>query len=348
MVRFSFAFTVSSSPLRVLESLFVRRRWPSHVGVLGGESVWTLQPVYSQNFPFVWSRQGGTRSLGPQLLCHMFVRASPEQPSGLSFVPCRRRHPPFLSVPVPHLQFETCWMKSEDCRFCLYQKSYFIRNRKRSMENIHNVLSRVFIQVDWRYEFHIDELHRRLSTCIFLFHFLVHFCVPYAMRSPIRIFANEELGILTENDFVTVCESHFIDNCQISEFSEIFIRQQVSNLHVLEFDDCTIGRAFSAPLFQEREDFASRWQVNHFFDSLLSVVVCRSCINREDCIQRIWITGFERQRKSTSQSGSRGMTTNLVGCGAEIQKHEFQADNWSSLKKKIFRRAHQGDERRRQ
>ena len=71
-------------------------------------------------------------------------------------------------------------------------------------------------------------------------------------------------------------EPKFIDNYHISETIDKIIQESSSggkplNLHDLEFDDYTIGRALSPPLFQEREDPASRRQVYHSPDeSLLS------------------------------------------------------------------------------
>ena len=93
-----------------------------------------------------------------------------------------------------------------------------------------------------------------------------------------RTSANEELGTLAENNPLTGYEPNFIDNYQISETAEIFIQEsssdsRPSNLHDLEIDDYTIGRALSSPLFtQEREDPASRRQAHHSPDeSLLSI-----------------------------------------------------------------------------
>ena len=69
---------------------------------------------------------------------------------------------------------------------------------------------------------------------------------------------------------------NFIDKYHISETTEIFIQEssgdsRPSNLHDLEIDDYTIGRALSSPLFQERGDPASRRQAYHSLDeSLLS------------------------------------------------------------------------------
>ena len=112
--------------------------------------------------------------------------------------------------------------------------------------------------------FHLPlcTLHRLslLPFLIFIFH-------VGSVRSTPCTSANEELGTLAEND----------PNYQISETTEIFIQEsssdsRSSNLHDLEIDDYTIGRALSSPLFtQEREDPASRRQAHHFLDeSLLS------------------------------------------------------------------------------
>ena len=78
------------------------------------------------------------------------------------------------------------------------------------------------------------------------------------MRSPMRTSANEELGTLAENNPLTGYEPNFIDNYQISETTEIFIQEsssdsRPSNLHDLEIDDYTIGRALSSPLFRSEK-----------------------------------------------------------------------------------------------
>ena len=94
------------------------------------------------------------------------------------------------------------------------------------------------------------------------------------MRSPMRTSANEETGTVAENNTLTGYELNFIDN--ISETTEIFIQEsssdsRPSNLHDLEIDDYTIGRALSSPLCQEREDPANRRRVYQSLDeSLLS------------------------------------------------------------------------------
>ena len=82
---------------------------------------------------------------------------------------------------------------------------------------------------------------------------------------------------MVDNNPLTGYEPNVIDNYHISETTEIFIQEsssdsRPSNLHDLEFDDYTIGRALSSPLFtQEREDPASRRQAYHSLDeSLLS------------------------------------------------------------------------------
>ena len=68
--------------------------------------------------------------------------------------------------------------------------------------------------------------------------------------------ANEDLGTLAENYPLTGYEPNDIDNYHISETTEIFIQEsssdsRPSNLHDLEIDDYTIGRALSSPLFTQ-------------------------------------------------------------------------------------------------
>ena len=74
-----------------------------------------------------------------------------------------------------------------------------------------------------------------------------------------RTSAYEESGTMAENNPLTGYEPNLIDNYHISETTDIFIQEsssdsRSSNLHDLEIDDYTIGRALSSPLFQERED----------------------------------------------------------------------------------------------
>ena len=161
-------------------------------------------------------------------------------------------------------------------------------------------------------------------------------------RNPMRASANEELGTLVGNNPLTSYEPNFFDDDQISETTEKFIQESFSdsrpsNLHGLEIDDYTIGRALSSPLFtQEREDPASRRQVYHSSDeSLLS--------------SQTLSVGHVRTRRHVDEFGSlifnvrenprrdwknkqlkflldRHKERTLADCRAKIQKHEFQAD----------------------
>ena len=148
---------------------------------------------------------------------------------------------------------------------------------------------------------------------------------------------------MAENNPHTGYEPTIIDNYQISETTEIFIQEsssdsRPSNLHDLEIDDYTIGRALSSPPFtQEREDPASRRQAYHSreesllssqslsvghvgtgrlvsdeFGSLISNVRENPRRDSENAQIRILL---ERQKEQT-----------LADYRAEIQKHEFQAD----------------------
>ena len=90
-----------------------------------------------------------------------------------------------------------------------------------------------------------------------------------SVRSSLCASANEELGTLAENNPLTGYEPNFFNNHHTSETTEIFSQEsssdsRPSNLHDLEIDDYTIGRALSSPLLtQEREDPASRRQAYH-------------------------------------------------------------------------------------
>ena len=150
----------------------------------------------------------------------------------------------------------------------------------------------------------------------------------------LRTLANEEPGTIAENNPLT---GYAPNDLHISETTDIFIQESSSdgnplNLHDLEFDDYTIGMALSSPLFQEREDAASRRQAYHpldeglssvgrvrtgrlvsdQFDSLISNIrdPCRGSGNEQIRIL------LERQKEHI-----------LADCRAEIQKHEFQADH---------------------
>ena len=178
---------------------------------------------------------------------------------------------------------------------------------------------------------------------------------------------------MAENNPLTGYEPNLIDNYHISETTDIFIQESSRdgnplNLHDLEFHDCTIGRALSSPLFQEREDPASRKQVYHSLDeSLLSsqsssvshVRTGRPVFNE---FGSLISSGRENPRRDSENEKIRillerhGEQT-LADYRAKIQRHEFQADyDRRSIQKlnaviesqrgEIYR-AHQGDEQQR-
>ena len=126
-------------------------------------------------------------------------------------------------------------------------------------------------------------LHDGMSASLYITCFLLGVicllfgCDPDSASSrSLSLSADEELGTMAENNPLTGYEPNFIDNYHISKTTDIFIQEsssdsRPSNLHDLEIDDYTIGRALSSPLFQERGDPASRRQVCHSLDeSLLS------------------------------------------------------------------------------
>ena len=85
--------------------------------------------------------------------------------------------------------------------------------------------------------------------------------------------ANEDLGTLAEYDHLTAYEPN---DYHISETTEPYIQESTGengslSSHDLEYDDYTIGKALSSPLFtQEREDDASRRRAYHSHDEGLS------------------------------------------------------------------------------
>ena len=148
-----------------------------------------------------------------------------------------------------------------------------------------------------------------------------------------RTSANEELGNLAEDNPLTGYKPNFIDNYQISETTEIFIQESSSdsrhsNLHDLEIDDYTIGRALSSPLFtQEREDLAGRRQPCHSLaESLLSSQSLSVGHVRTGRLVNEFGSLISRVREKPTQKMERQKEQTLADCRAEIQKHEFQAD----------------------
>ena len=152
--------------------------------------------------------------------------------------------------------------------------------------------------------------------------------------------ANEDLGTLAEYDPLTDYEPK---DCHISETTELYIQESSCesrslNSHDLEYDDYTIGRALSSPLFtQEREDAASRGRAYHSQDEGLSS--SQSSSVSHDRTERPVVTPFESQIPNVREIPSHSSESEqirillerqreqiLADCQAEIRKHEFQAD----------------------
>ena len=78
-------------------------------------------------------------------------------------------------------------------------------------------------------------------------------------RSTLCASANEELGTLADNTPLTSYEPNIFDDCHISETTEIFIQEffsdsRPSNLHDLEINDYTIGRANRRQAYHSPEE----------------------------------------------------------------------------------------------
>ena len=186
--------------------------------------------------------------------------------------------------------------------------------------------------------------------------------------------ANEESGTLAENNPLTGYEPNFIDNDQISETTEIFIQESTTDTRpqtcmTRRSTDDTVGKALSSPLFtQEREDPASRRQAYHspkesmLSSQSLSVGHVRTgrLVSAEFGSQISNVRENPRRDSENEQIRillERQKEQILVDYRAEIQKHDFQADddrrNIQKLNEVIqsqrgeIYRAHQGDEQHR-
>ena len=148
---------------------------------------------------------------------------------------------------------------------------------------------------------------------------------------------------MADDNPLTSYEPNFIDNCHISETTDIFIQESSSdgnplNLHDLEFDDYTIGRALSSPLFQEREDPTSRRQVYHSLDE--SLLSSQSSSVGHAGTGRLVFNEFGSLTSNVRENSRRDSENEQIrillerqeeqtladGRAEEIEKHEFQAD----------------------
>ena len=95
-----------------------------------------------------------------------------------------------------------------------------------------------------------------------------------SMRSPMRTSANDELGTMAENNPLTGHEPRIIDNYHFSETMKFSSRSPPATAGpqiCMTWSSMTTPSAErSSPLFQEREDPASRRQVYHYLDESLS------------------------------------------------------------------------------
>ena len=146
---------------------------------------------------------------------------------------------------------------------------------------------------------------------------------------------------MAENNPLTGFEPKIFDDYRISETTDIFIQETSGdgnplNLHDLEFDDYTIGRALSSPLFQEREDPACRRQVYHSPDERLLSSQSSSVghVRTERLVDEFGSPSSsvrENPRRDSENERirillKRQKEQTLADYRAEIQKHEFQAD----------------------
>ena len=165
-----------------------------------------------------------------------------------------------------------------------------------------------------------------------------------------------------------------LDNYHISETTEFFIQESSSdgrplNSHDLDIDDYTIGRALSSTLFaQEREEPAGRRQAYHSLEE--SLLSSQSLSVGHVRTGRLVSDEFDILIPNVRENPCRGTENDqirillerpkeqiLADCRAQIQRHEFQADddrrNIQKLNEVIgsqreeINRALQGDEQHR-
>ena len=156
--------------------------------------------------------------------------------------------------------------------------------------------------------------------------------------------ANEEQSdTFVDTAPLTGYEPNVLDNFHISETTEFFFQESSSdsrqlNSHDLDLDDYTIGRALSSPLFtQEREEPAGHRQAYHSLEESLlssqssSVGHVKTGRPVSDQFGSLISNVRENPRRDSENEQIRILLERqkeqiLGDCGAEIQKHEFQAD----------------------
>ena len=149
----------------------------------------------------------------------------------------------------------------------------------------------------------------------------------------------KDLGTLAEYDPLTGYEPN---DYHISEATEPYIQEssvENGSPNDFEYDDVTIGKALSSPLFtQEREDDASRRRAYHSQDEGLSS--SQSSSVSHDRTGRPVVKPFDSQIPNVREIPSHSSESEQIrillerqreqipaDCEAEIRKHEFQADD---------------------
>ena len=161
-------------------------------------------------------------------------------------------------------------------------------------------------------------------------------------QDPLCTSPNEESDSLVNSAPLKCYEPKFFDDFYCSEINEIFIQESFSDirpsyLHDSEISDDTIGRALSSPLFtQEREEPADRRHAHHCSqESLLSShSLSVGHVRTEKLVNELSLLSSSVKENPSRDSENeqirilleRQKEQILADCGAEIQKHEFQAN----------------------
>ena len=165
----------------------------------------------------------------------------------------------------------------------------------------------------------------RLSDCLFSLRSSLYLTCTFSTsmwmsseQDPLCTSPNEESGPLANNAPLTGYEPNFFDDFHNSETTEIFLQEpssdsRPSNLHDLEIDDYTIGRALSSPLFtQEREEPASRRQAYHSLEESLlpsqSLPVCHVRTGRP--VHELSSPASQKTQVATQKMSKSGFSLN--------------------------------------
>ena len=146
------------------------------------------------------------------------------------------------------------------------------------------------------------------------------------------ILANEDLGTLAAYDPLTCYEPN---DYHISEATEPYIQEssvEHGSPNDFEYDDVTIGKALSSPLFtQEREDDASRRRAYHSQDEGLSSSQSSS-VSRDRTLRPV-VKPFDSQIPNVREIPSHSSESEQIRILLERQREQILTDCQAEIRK---------------